>query len=342
MYRLLPLALLLLLACQSDTEPAGQTGTFDRATLLEHWADDLIVPAFEDFSAAAAAQTAAAEDYAASPTDASLAVLRERFADTYLEWQRLSPYMTGPGESARLREQVNTYPTDTVRLTADAEILYELPANTDVQGMPALDYLLFGVEDPASYRARIAEIAARIGSLTDQALSEWRGGYRDEYVANAGSSATASVDRTVNDFLYWYERNLRAGKVGIPAGVFSSEPRPGLAEAPYHGGLSRQLFREALAAGREFYRSEPGLADYLDALQVERDGQSLSGRIDAEFINATGIAGELDPDLATQVRTDNTEMLRLYDALQANVILLKVDLLQALSINVDYVDADGD
>jgi hypothetical protein len=35
-------------------------------------------------------------------------------------------------------------------------------------------------------------------------------------------------------------------------------------------------------------------------------------------------------------------MLQTYDELQKNVILLKVDMLQALNINVDYVDADGD
>ncbi|WP_116124774.1 imelysin family protein [Lewinella sp. IMCC34183] len=342
MLRLLPIALLLLLGCQSETEPDEATTTFDRATLLRHWADDLIVPAFEDFSAAAAAQSAAATDYATEPTEASLGRLQEQFEEAYLAWQRVSPYMTGPGESVRLREQVNTYPTDTQRLTARQEIVYELPANTDVQGMPALDFLLFGVEDPALHRARIAEIAGRISTLSGQALSGWQDGYRDDYVASAGSSATASVDRTVNDFLYWYERNLRAGKVGIPAGVFSSEPRPELAEAIYHGALSKRLFLEALAAGRAFYRSEPGLADYLDALRVERDGQLLSERIDAGFVSADAIATDLNADFATQVRLVNTPMLRLYDALQANVILLKVDLLQALSINVDYVDADGD
>ncbi len=39
---------------------------------------------------------------------------------------------------------------------------------------------------------------------------------------------------------------------------------------------------------------------------------------------------------------DNVQMLTLYDEMQRLVVLLKVDMLQALSINVDYVDADGD
>ena len=47
-------------------------------------------------------------------------------------------------------------------------------------------------------------------------------------------------------------------------------------------------------------------------------------------------------NLVEQVETNNTEMLQAFDQLQKNVILLKVDMMQALSISVDYVDSDGD
>ena len=35
-------------------------------------------------------------------------------------------------------------------------------------------------------------------------------------------------------------------------------------------------------------------------------------------------------------------MTETFDALQMAVVLLKVDMLQAINISVDYVDADGD
>ena len=35
-------------------------------------------------------------------------------------------------------------------------------------------------------------------------------------------------------------------------------------------------------------------------------------------------------------------MLITFDVIQANVYLLKVDMLQKLNISIDYVDADGD
>ena len=42
------------------------------------------------------------------------------------------------------------------------------------------------------------------------------------------------------------------------------------------------------------------------------------------------------------IRDSNYDMLVTYDKIQAGVVLLKVDMLGFLSIDVDYLDADGD
>ena len=52
--------------------------------------------------------------------------------------------------------------------------------------------------------------------------------------------------------------------------------------------------------------------------------------------------GELNNDFSFQVNQDNLTMLKTYDVIQKNVVLLKVDMLQKLNISVDYADADGD
>ena len=343
LFRLIPLfALVCLCACESDGPEAGQTETVDRTALLEHWADNVILPAYLDYRDATAALHEAALAYSAEPTEAQLSDLRAEFVTAYRSWQRVSPFVVGPGEELRLREQSNIYPTDTARLVSEETPNLELPSNVDIQGFPALDYLLHSSRAPAQLTTAITLRTSRLADLAAETYTRWTDGYRDAYVAAGGSNATASVDRTVNDFIFWYEKYLRAGKVGIPAGVFSSNPMPGLAEAPFQGELSKTLFLEGLEAAEDFFTTSPGLGTYLDELNVERDGQPLSDRIEANFAAARTAAAPLDADFATQVATDNTAMLQLYDALQRNVILLKVDMLQALNINVDYVDADGD
>ena len=341
--RLFPVfALLLCFACESDGPETGGAESFDRTALLEHWADNVIVPAYLEYRNATDALHEAALSYTADPTDDRLAALRSEFAIAYRSWQGVSPFVTGPGEELRLREQTNIYPTDTTRLVTEENPNLELPSNVDIQGFPALDYLLHSSRAPAQWTTEITLRTSRLADLAEQTYTRWTDGYRDSYVTASGSSATASLDRTVNDFIFWYEKYLRAGKVGIPAGVFSNDAMPGLAEAPYHGDLSKDLFLAGLEAGEDFFTTEPGLATYLDILSVEREGQLLSERIEANFAAARTAAAPLSDDFATQVATDNTAMLQLYDVLQRNVILLKVDMLQALNINVDYVDADGD
>ena len=334
----------LVVGCGSDgmddEEPAN--AAFDRTALLTHWADNVILPAYQDYATATLELNAAAEAYAAAPAAAELTALQNAFEAAYLSWQRASPFLTGPAEDVRLLEQTNVYPTDTARLLEEPDANLELPANADLQGFPAIDYLLYGTRGPSPHSDGIVRRTARLASLATQVRDAWAGDYRDRYVAAAGSNATASVDRTVNDYIFWYEKHLRAGKVGLPAGVFSSSPDPALAEAPYHGALSRRLFQAGLRAARDFFTTDPGLQRYLDELGVERDGQLLSQRVTANFDMAGAIASGLNDDLGDQVRADNTAMLQLYDLLQRNVILLKVDMLQALNINVDYVDADGD
>ena len=338
MYRLLLLPLLFVFACQSDEDdPVAES--FDRQAMLVHWADNIILPALQDFRTASADLQASIDRLA---TSADLPAVRADFAAAYLSWQRLSPFMVGPGNELRLRAQVNTFPTDTERLLEGVRTDLSLPTNTDVQGLPAIEFLLYGTADPLAHTGKLRQLSDRIVDLATAAETAWTFGYRDAYVASTGNSATSSIDRTVNEYIQWYERNLRAGKVGLPAGVFSDRPLPELAEARYHGSLSKPLFHEALRTAESFFTTTPGLATYLDALEVQRDGEALSSRIEAGLADARRQATDLNEDFATQVTTDNTALLQLYDALQRNVVLLKVDMLQALSINVDYVDADGD
>jgi len=89
----------------------------------------------------------------------------------------------------------------------------------------------------------------------------------------------------------------------------------------YNGSLTVESFKSYL--------------QYLDRndIYVSTTDQFNSARIE---IN------NLSNNFSNQINTDNTKMTKAYDELQKAVVLLKVDMLQAFSINIDYVDADGD
>jgi len=352
----------------SDSGPSGtETDDFDRQAILVNWADNIILPAFEAFAAETESLNSAANDFTTEPNAQSLNSLRDQWLATYKAWQHVSMFEMGRAMDIRYRDNMNLYPVNTEEILENIETgsyAFELPSQNDTQGLSALDYMLYGLgadeastlefytthENAEAYRAYLSDLTSRIDTLTDEVLGHWQNGYRDEFVSNTGSGANSSLDMMVNDYIFYYEKALRAGKIGIPAGVFSGSPLSNRVEAYYSGEYSKELFMEALDAAQNFFNGThfgseqrgESMRSYLEFLETTKNDQSLAALINNQFENARNEAQDLNNNLAEQVNTNNTDMLMTYDQLQQNVVFMKVDMLQALNISVDYVDADGD
>ena len=353
---------LIVLSCTESDDSSDTTGTtndnFDRQAMLVYWADQLIVPGYTELSQEAQDLDDALVAFQNSVNQTTLDNLRAAYVNANLAFQNVAMYNIGPAESLDLRARLNTYPVDVTQLMANlsaGNANLALPSNRDTQGFPALDYLLYAGDD-SQVLARFStdtdatlamdylqQVVPAISDLCDDVLDEWTTNYRDAFVAATSSSATGSVDQLVNDFMFYYEKNLRAGKVGIPAGVFSSQPLPDTVESLYEANGKRYLL-ESLDAVQGFFNGNGtnSLAGYLDTLNAQKNGADLSQLINDQFDTARTQITSLQADLSNQVSTDNMSMLMAYDELQRNVVLMKVDMFSALSINVDFVDADGD
>ncbi|MFS4416754.1 imelysin family protein [Maribacter sp. 2307ULW6-5] len=361
----------LLWACSTDSEngPDNAPGeaTFDRAPLLTNWADNIIIPSYEAFLAQLADLNGAFETFEANANADNLVALRSAWAAAYTSWQRVSMFEIGPAESVGLRLNVNIYPTDSEKIAghiASGNYDLSLSSNRDAKGFPALDWLINGLaeddaailgkytgEDREATLAYTAAVLEDMTMLTTNVLNEWKDNYRDTFVANDGASATASVDRFVNDYIFYYEKFLRAGKMGIPLGVFSGTALPSHVEAYYDEELSNALFLEGLDAVQDFFNGRhtgssgqgESLASYLDALNTVKDGEDLAAIINEQFNAARSSVTGLAPfKQEIQDNATPTNMLLAYDEVQKAVPLLKVDMVSAMSISIDFVDADGD
>ena len=356
-------------ACVPDDEPTVEVGseTVDQGVLLAHWADHIILPAYRNYAEAVTALRGAAAAFDQAPDVTALSALRTAWREAYRAWQWVSMYEIGPAEAASLRNFTNIYPTDAAAIeqnVADRNYAFDLPSKYDEQGFPALDYLLYGLADTDDallarytdaergerYRAYLLAVVNRLDELTTPVVDEWSASYRDAFVSNTGTSATASFNALVNDYLFYYEKALRAGKVGIPRGWFSSTPLPETVEGYYVGDISQELLLEALRATQSFFNGQAfgsdkpqlGLSAYLDQVETTPEGEPLSARINEQFDLSREAAQQLQPGFAQQIADDNQAMLTTFDALQRNVVLMKVDMFQALNVKVDFVDADGD
>ena len=366
----LVIMLLSITACSTDDSGkdtgGGETDSFDRGAMLAHWADNIIVPAFESFQKSAQNLNNATQSFVNDPSAENFSALRTQYRDSYKQFQTVSMFEIGKAEQLNFRRFLNTYPTNTANIEskiASGSYNLELPSSVAEQGFPAIDYLLYGSEslednlakfttgDQAqNYRDYLASVSGRIAALTNEVTAAWQGEFRDEFVNNTSSSSTGSVDRFSNDYVMYFEKFLRSGKIGYPAGAFTGTPSPQNSEALYAGDLSKELYLEALDSFESFYFGDnfigsgrgPSYKQYLDYLDSMKDGSDLSMLIENQLNAIKNQSAQLDSNFKSQVQTDNTAMLAAFDELQKAVVLLKVDMMQALSISVDYVDSDGD
>jgi predicted lipoprotein len=363
-------AIITIVACSSNdsSETSTDGNNYNRTILLTNWADNIIIPSYVNYQAKLEVLTASTISFNSTPTESNLQALRNSWTEAYKAYQYVALYSFGKAEEIYLKQTANSYPTNTIGIEANITVAdYDLSllSQFDKQGFPALDYLINGLNttdagivnyytvntNAANYKKYVLDVVARLKTSADIVVADWNSGYRATYIANNGTSVSSSVNITTNNFVKNLEKNIRAGKLGIPAGLFSSGIKyPEKVEGFYKNDLSKELLNTAIKASQDFFNGQhfnkttagEGLKSYLDYLKVIRNGENLSTIINNQFTSIFAANATLSNSFSTQVTADNAKMILAYDALQQNVIYTKLDMMQALNITIDYVDSDGD
>jgi len=356
---------LLAICCTTPDHSAsgGSNDSFDRGAMLTNLADHIIIPSLEDLNNKLSDLVTSKNTFIETPNEGHLAELRGHWLEAYKTWQYVEVFNIGKAEEIQYNFQMNIYPTTVLDIENNLSSgTYDLkaPNNHDAVGFPAVDYLLHGIatsdallvekytapESGLQYASYLSDVIDQMKTLTQDVLTSWTGGYRDRFIASTENTASSAVNKLVNDFIFYFEKGLRAYKIGIPAGVFSTTPLPEKVEAFYSQENSKLLSTQALTAVQNVFNgkhynsatSGPSFSSYLTSLQKT----GLSTLINDQLNSVSTNIEDLDTNFHKQIETDNSKMTAAYDMLQIAVVLLKVDMLQAFNISVDYVDADGD
>ncbi len=365
--------LLVLSACGgSDDEPSPVDGDTDREEILIHWVDNILIPSYTNFKTKLDVMVEKSNSFTGSPDDASLVEFRNAWIEAYTEWQKVELFEFGAADKYTLRNFFNIYPADVAGITSninDPSVNLALPASYPRQGFPALDYLLNGIaaddesivayytSDPnaAKALAYVDKIVLRMNTLLESVMAEWNGAYRDTFISETGLDIGSSMGAVVNAYVLHYERYIRSGKIGIPAGVIGTTVGPTFpdkVEAFYKRDISRTLAKTAHQAAIDFFNGKsaangaegPSFKSYLNGLDAKdsNSGTLLSTIITNQFTTINGKLDQLSPDFYEQIETNNQAMVDAYTSLQMAVRYLKVDMTSAMSITITYTDNDGD
>ena len=352
----------------SDDNSSGTTDSFNRTTLLTHWADNLIIPAFNNYDGTLAILQSDVQNFNDEPSQENLIAVRASWLTAYEGYQKVMLYNIGKASDINFKEAADTYPTDVAGIhqnIANGNYNLDLFSQYSKQGFPALDYMLNGLADSdaailskfsadanaESNKLYLTKLVSALKSKSSAISADWNGSYRAAFVNNNGTAVSSSTNKMVNLFVKNFEKDIRSGKVGIPAGIFSQGTLfPEKGEGYYKKDISRNLLNSAIKAQQDFFNGKyfassqvgPSLKSYLDDVKAVRNGLNLSAIINEQFATIYATNATLNTNFSEQIVSNNLKMLESYDAMQQNVVYFKLDMMQALNITVDYVDGDGD
>jgi len=347
----------------SENSESNSNKTFSREEMLRFIVNQIIIPAYDNLDTSLGELKTSFNLFNTDVTKENLTDLRNKWLNSYKSWQHVEMYNIGKAMETYFWHKSNIYPVDTERVNTNIENgSYDLenPNNFSAQGFPTIEYLLFGQGDDTSKnlnklsdnvkkRDYLGTIIDALIDNTKIVLSDWNS-VKDEFIISTENSASSNLNMMVNDFIYYYEKNFRSNKFGIPGGVFSSKELPDRVEGYFSESFSKELALEGMTSIKNFFNGVSYqdnelkghcLKSYLDYIE-SASNKLLSDEINAKLDIAENSINELENNFASQINSDLTAILRTYDDIQATVVHLKVDMLQVLNINVDYVDADGD
>ena len=344
-----------------DDTTEDDSDDFDITEILANTADNLILPQFEYLKESVIDLETAHNVFQASPTPSNLLNLQDKFKESYIYWQSCSFVNYGNSELKSLASNLNTYPTDTGEINS----IYDLPnANLESAyyvnaiGFPGLDYILFsGSESDIINRLSnegkdyCSKNIDLIKSKCEGANSYWKNN-TDAFYANFKSDDSKSLGSGFSNFLNGFIKSvevLKNGQLGFPAGKFTlNNPQPNESEALY-SGISLTLYKAHLSNLKRVYKGEDllgdngvGLDDYLKTLGTTRNDKNLNELILETFNEMEILVNQLNGTTNEAIANQTSITDDLYKKTKELVAYLKVDMMNAFEVLINYMENDGD
>ncbi len=354
-------------SCSKSNSGGGGTpkATGPDSTLI-NLGTNIIIPSYTKLASSASALDAAVTAFNASPSTTTLASVQAAFKDAYKSWEACSGFEFGPASDLSLTTHfTNSFPTDTSIIKANiagTPYVIDALANYPAQGLPAMDFLLFGNGNDASLarfttdaqaagaKQYLAALSASLKTKTASVSTAWAvsgGNYYTKFINATGVDAGSSLSQLVNAYVLDFDVNLQNYKIGIPIGLYGPSVLP---KAPakvegYYSGLSVQLLLAQVQSMQNIYLGGSGLGidDKVAATKVlYKQHVARPGEFQNEMTTLLAKIQALPDPLSTGIQNNSTAITDCYTEVRKLTVLLKADMTSALGIKISFADADGD
>ncbi len=352
----------LFMAC-NDNKEQSLSKKFDRSAMLTQYANNIIVPAYEQALNAVLELETAVSEFTNSKTTSDLIKARNKWQQAALVWQHANAFNFGPAGEVNiqksLNEEIATFPvskTATEGFISNKDTLFN-NFSRDTRGYFAVEYLLFD-ENTADIDVinkftqnpwRIHYLKACVTQLKirlQKVVTEWNI-YKSNFIQNNGTDIGSSTSYLYNEFLKSFE-SLKNYKLGIPLGRRPGQtaPIPENVEA-YYSGYSAVLAKEHWQSIQNIWEGKAlngtvgiGFKAYLESAE---GGKDLIVLTQQQVLN-TQIAFMALPEgkLTDAIKTQYPKVDAVHTELQKLTRFYKSDLSSLIGIAVTYSSGDGD
>ena len=362
-YLLIPI---LVISCESNKDNAGPSSDgFDRSKVLSNSYGNIIIPAYNEFNISIINLDEKKNTFINDINEQNLSNLRSSWVEAYKKWQAIEMFNIRKAEQINYARILNSYPCIEEEVMNNindsiSEIVSFTSSMLGATGFPAIGYLIYGNDssnvlinfngtDGLKYSAYLNALISNLVVNTDLVRSDWMTA-RDEFVNSTANSQTSSLNMIINDFVRYFEKNVRTAKIGTPIDFFGSlQPKPDQVESYYRADICKSLVIESMQAVKIFYTGESydgnnngeGLEDYLNYLNNSDD---LMIAISNQFDDIEDKINLLEDDFVLELNNNGRERMEdLFLSMQNLVTYFKVDMMSdRFGISPDYEDNDGD
>ena len=353
--------LVTIVACGDKNNGGVEPTSFDRRTLLQNIADNLIKPAFSDLQKSTLDLKSSIDIFVKTPNSTNLESLKTKWVETYTAWQFANGYNLGPAGEEGLRkgliEEIGTFPTNTVKieeLISINDTSFQSFAR-DTRGFPALEYLIYAdnalakLQAESNRRNYLTALGNHLKIKVDFVANEWASGtFKTTFIADNATSVGSSTSNFYNEFVKNYEA-LKNFKIALPLGrrVGQTQAEPQKSEA-YYSGKSLDMLKTHFQACENIWYGKSktgadgiGFKEYLEAVE---GGKALITATETQMtaIKTTLVAIPTNKTFAQLIETNDPSVLTLQVESQKMVRYFKSDLSSLLGIAITFSSGDGD
>ena len=144
-------SIFLIISCSGDSdEDQTQIPEFDRSSILKNYAENIIIPRYNDFKTNLDALKISVDDFASNPNSVNFDKVHSQWFKAYKTWQHIEMFNIGKAEEIMFFQKMNTYPADDTRIESNVSSKktdLTNPNDWSSQGLSGVDYMLHGVSD---------------------------------------------------------------------------------------------------------------------------------------------------------------------------------------------------